>query len=274
VISLSTFVYVTYYRILESKTKGPHHIHSLRSSCFIKTSAFNIAGNVDLLWSWNSRSKAYLVTLTGIQDTPAREVARNHLSCILSFALIGQHQNKRFYVTEIVLPLKFTGAIFWREKSDDRKCVCCSQATHNLANDNIGHISRLWPAWICLKVFFYYTDFFKWKILHCFPKHKINKWNLIANYYSFCSWRDQSLKVIFGVTASGFCPFLLQFYSLITTGAFTTVMSTKLHLLHRCKNVLSQSKETHLWSSYHEVFIEEHLRLGGNFILNFVPPIF
>ena len=28
-----------------SETKGPHHIHSLRSSCFIKKSAFNDAGN-------------------------------------------------------------------------------------------------------------------------------------------------------------------------------------------------------------------------------------
>ena len=38
--------------------------------------------------------------LAEIQDTSAREVARNHSSCILSFDLIGQHQNKRFYVTE------------------------------------------------------------------------------------------------------------------------------------------------------------------------------
>ena len=58
----------------------------------------------------------------------AREVARSHSSCILSFDLIGLHQNKRFYVTEIVLPLGFADAIFWRERSDDRKCVCCSQA--------------------------------------------------------------------------------------------------------------------------------------------------
>ena len=58
----------------------------------------------------------------------AREVARSHSSCILSFDLIGLHQNKRFYVTEIVLPLGFANAIFRRERSDDRKCVCCSQA--------------------------------------------------------------------------------------------------------------------------------------------------
>ena len=37
--------------------------------------------------------QAYLVTLAKIQDTPAREVGRSHSSCILSFDLIGQHQN-------------------------------------------------------------------------------------------------------------------------------------------------------------------------------------
>ena len=37
-----------------------------------------------LLQSWNSHSKAYLETLAKILDTPAREVARSHSSCILS----------------------------------------------------------------------------------------------------------------------------------------------------------------------------------------------
>ena len=68
-------------------------------------------------------------SLTKIQDTSARDVARSHSSYILSFDLTGQHQNKRFYVTEIVLPFGFADVIFWRERSDDRKCVCCSQAT-------------------------------------------------------------------------------------------------------------------------------------------------
>ena len=39
--------------------------------------------------------------------------------------------NKRFYVTEIVLPLWFADAIFRRERSNDRKCVCSSQATNH-----------------------------------------------------------------------------------------------------------------------------------------------
>ena len=73
--------------------------------------------------SWNSCSKAYLVTLADIQDTSAREVVRSHLSCILSFDLIGEHKNKRFYVMEIELPLGFADVISRRERSDDRKCV-------------------------------------------------------------------------------------------------------------------------------------------------------
>ena len=70
------------------------------------------------------------MTLSEIQDTSAHEVARSHSNCILSFDLIGQHQNKRFYVTEIVLPLGFADAIFRRDRSDNRKYVCCSQANH------------------------------------------------------------------------------------------------------------------------------------------------
>ena len=76
--------------------------------------------------------KAYLVTLAKIQDTPALEVARSHSSCILSFDLIGLHQNKRFHVTEIVLPLGFADVILRRERSDDRKYLCGSQARRAL----------------------------------------------------------------------------------------------------------------------------------------------
>ena len=93
---------------------------------------------------------------------------------------------------------------------------------------------------------------------------------MITNYYSLRSWRDQSLKVIFGVAASSFCPFS-QFYSVITAGAFIIVMSTKLHLLHRHKNVLYQSGKRNpfmKWLSWGCSF-KEHLSLGGNFILNF-----
>ena len=56
----------------------------------------------------------------------------SHSSYILSFDLIGEDQNKRFYVTEIVLPLMFADVIFRRERSDDRKYVCGSQANRQL----------------------------------------------------------------------------------------------------------------------------------------------
>ena len=121
-------VYDTYYRILQSETKGPHHMHSLRSSCMLHKDVSIQRRRRPCSGSSKSRSKAYLVTLAEIQDTPACEVARSHSSCILSFDLIGQHQNKRFYGTKIVLPLAVADAIFRRERSDDRKCVCCSQA--------------------------------------------------------------------------------------------------------------------------------------------------
>ena len=81
-----------------------------------------------------------LVTLAEIQNTTARKVARSHSSRILSFDLIGQHQNKRFYVMGIVLLLWFTDAIFRRERSNDRKCVCCLQATPKKAKLRIEDI--------------------------------------------------------------------------------------------------------------------------------------
>ena len=77
-----------------------------------------------LKWHYSSvrsLSKSYLVTLAKIQDTPAREVAMSHSRCNLSFDLIGEHQNKRLYVTEIILSLMFADVFFRRERSDDRK---------------------------------------------------------------------------------------------------------------------------------------------------------
>ena len=104
--------------------------------------------------------------------------------------------------------------------------------------------------------------FFKWKMLPYFPKHKINESNLIANYYSLRCWRDQSLKVIFGAAASGFCPFFLQVYSLITTCAFIAVMSTKLHLLHRHKKMFSINQKKPIYEVViMGLFIKEHLSL-------------
>ena len=72
--------------------------------------------------------------------TATREVARSHSSFILSFALIGQHQNKRFHVTEIVLLPGFTDVIFQRERSEDWKYVCGSQARFLLVHDCLKRV--------------------------------------------------------------------------------------------------------------------------------------
>ena len=76
----------------------------------------------------NSRSKAYLVTLAKIQDTSAREVARSHSSCILSFDLIGQKSKQKILRHGNRFAARVCRRYFRRERSDDRKCVCCSQA--------------------------------------------------------------------------------------------------------------------------------------------------
>ena len=124
--------YVTYHH------KVPHHIHSLRSSCFTKMSAFNVAGNLVMVVKFTFQSVfGNSPKSKTLQSARSR---RSHSSCILSFDLIGQHQNKRFYVTEIVWLLGFSDAIFRRERSDDRKCVCCSQATQIWVVLLIGHL--------------------------------------------------------------------------------------------------------------------------------------
>ena len=51
--------------------------------------------------------------------------------------------------------LSYLDVTFWFEWSDGG----------NWHNDNTDHISRPWPAWICLQVFFYYTVFFKYSVI-------------------------------------------------------------------------------------------------------------
>ena len=77
-----------------------------------------------LLYSQNSRSKAYLVTLAKIQDMPAHEGLLELYSSIWSD---WPTSKQKVYVMEIVLPLGFADVIFW-ERSDDRKYICGSQA--------------------------------------------------------------------------------------------------------------------------------------------------
>ena len=52
------------------------------------------------------------------------EVAMSHSSCILSFVLIGENQNKRFYVTEIVFAAHIHSPLFWGgEKRQGEICL-------------------------------------------------------------------------------------------------------------------------------------------------------
>ena len=57
-----------------------------------------------------------------------RDFPRVFNNIFLSLNFIGRVKKKRNDVTEIVLELEIADAIFRRERSDDRKCVCCSQA--------------------------------------------------------------------------------------------------------------------------------------------------
>ena len=54
----------------------------------------------------------------------------SHSSCILSFDLNGKHQNKRSYVTEKSFCRSCSQTVISRrERNDDRKYVCGSQAS-------------------------------------------------------------------------------------------------------------------------------------------------
>ena len=59
-----------------------------------------------------------------------RDFPRVFNNIFLSLSFIGRVKKKRNDVTEIVLELEIADAIFRRERSDDRKCVCCSQANN------------------------------------------------------------------------------------------------------------------------------------------------
>ena len=127
-IILSTFCYVKNYRIFQRENKDPHHIHNLGSRCFTKKSAFNVAGNLVIVAEFR-----FQIVFGKSRQNPRHASARGGGESLelhsMTFDLIGEHQNKRFYVTEIILSLMFADVIFRRERSDDRKYVCGSQAS-------------------------------------------------------------------------------------------------------------------------------------------------
>ena len=57
------------------------------------------------------------------------DFARVINSNFLSLTFIGRAKKKRGDVTEIVSQLEIADVIFRRERSNDQKYVCCSQAT-------------------------------------------------------------------------------------------------------------------------------------------------
>ena len=119
-------MYVTYYRILQSETKGPHHIHSLRSSCFIKTSAFNFAGKLIMIVKFTFQG-----VFGNSRRNPRHSSARGREESLELHSILRSDRptsNKRFCVTENRFATRVRRRYFRRERSDDRKCVCCSQA--------------------------------------------------------------------------------------------------------------------------------------------------
>lgn len=75
-------------------------------------------------------SKAYQFCSSLREDRVfSAEVAMSHSSCILSFVLIDENQNERFYVTEIVFAAHIRSPFFRRERSNDVKYICGSQAS-------------------------------------------------------------------------------------------------------------------------------------------------
>ena len=83
---------------------------------------------------WKS---TYLVTLEEIQDASAREVTRSHSSRILSFDLIGQHQNKRFHVTENRFAARVRRRYF--SEGEKRRPEIHPQATHPQPCQDLAH---------------------------------------------------------------------------------------------------------------------------------------
>ena len=146
------FVYVTYCRILQSETKGPHHIHSLRSSCFIKTSAFNVAVSVAYISSKMPGKLVMVVKFTfqGVfgnsRRNPRHSSARGHeesleLRSILwsdrptSKQKVLRHGNR--------FAARVRRRYFRRERSDDRKCVCCSRASLHQTWYSVRSLSQI-----------------------------------------------------------------------------------------------------------------------------------
>ena len=111
----------------EAKLNGPYHIHSLRSRCFLKKSSFNVAGNLVTVVKFTFQS-----VFGNSRQNPRHASARGREGARELYSILWSDwptSKQKVHVMEIVLLLGFADAIFRRERSDDRKCVCASQAT-------------------------------------------------------------------------------------------------------------------------------------------------
>ena len=133
----------------EAKLNGPYHIHSLRSLCFIKKSSFNVAGNLVTVVKFTFQS-----VFGNSRQNPRHASARGREGARELYSILWSDwptSKQKVHVMEIVLLLGFADAIFRRQRSDDRKCVCASQASWSRAQPKYSWEANLYATcWFAL----------------------------------------------------------------------------------------------------------------------------
>ena len=77
---------------------------------------------------------------------PRRFSARGREESLESYSILWSDwptSKQKVHVTEIVVPLGIADAIFRRQRSDDRKCVCFSQASQTRVHKSLIYIGNL-----------------------------------------------------------------------------------------------------------------------------------
>ena len=90
------------------KTKGPHHIHSFRSSCFIKKSAFNVAGTLVMVEKFTFQS-----VFSNSRRNLRRFSARGREESLEPYSILWSDwptSKRKVSRHGIVLPLRFADA--------------------------------------------------------------------------------------------------------------------------------------------------------------------
>ena len=112
--------YVLLYFVKRDQ-KGRNHIHSIRSICFIKKSAFNVAGNLVMVVKFTFQS-----VFGNSRQNPRHTSARGREESLelYSFLWSDLPTSKQKVAARVR-----RRSVFRRERNDDRIYVCCSQAT-------------------------------------------------------------------------------------------------------------------------------------------------